>query len=312
MRKLSILLALVAGLFTFPAYADFTGKDASAATITFKNPGTCTAVVCVPVAQLYDGTNVVTLSTAGADGASNTLTGVPVYSRTGVYNGSTWDRWTGAVTVASLPLPTGAATSALQTTGNTSLATIATNSGTQATAANQSTGNTSLASIVTNTTGIATAANQTAANTSLATIATNTGAAIPTQAVTVPIGGVTNDPCQYATKTNAAIATSSGTVQLVAPSGSTQVYVCSFSLIAASTAVVNLVGGTGATCTTGTPVASVGSTTAGNGMSLAANGGLTFGNGGATATRTTTAGHGLCLIQSGTTALAGNITYVQQ
>lgn len=161
----------------------------------------------------------------------------------------------------------------------------------------------SLASLVTG---------QSTGNTSLATIATNTGAAIPTQAVTVPIGGVTNDPCQYATKTNAAIATSSGTVQLVAPSGSTQVYVCSFSLIAASTAVVNLVGGTGATCTTGTPVAAVGSTTAASGMSLAANGGLTFGNGGATATRTTTAGHGLCLIQSGTTALAGNIAYVQQ
>lgn len=41
------------------------------------------------------------------------------------------------VTVASLPLPTGAATAALQTSGNASLTTIATNSGTQATAANQ-------------------------------------------------------------------------------------------------------------------------------------------------------------------------------
>ena len=48
------------------------------------------------------------------------------------------------------------------------------------------------------------------------------------------------------------------------------------------------------------------------GRGLAANGGLTFGNGGATVVRTTTGGHGLCLIQSGTTALAGNISYVQQ
>jgi trimeric autotransporter adhesin len=121
-----------------------------------------------------------------------------------------------------------------------------------------------------------------------------------------------SDPCLGANKTNVAIATSSGTVQLVAPSGSTQVYVCSFSLISAAAAVVNLVGGTGATCTTGTPVAALGSTTAASGASLAANGGLTFGSGIGTAVRTTTAGHGLCLIQSGTVALAGNITFVQQ
>jgi len=120
------------------------------------------------------------------------------------------------------------------------------------------------------------------------------------------------DPCQSLTKTNVAIATSSGTVQLVAPSGSTQVYICSFSLVAGATAVINLVGGTGASCTTGTPVAAIGSTTAASGMSLAANGGLTLGNGGATIARTTTAGHGICLIQSGTTALAGNVTYIQQ
>jgi hypothetical protein len=135
-------------------------------------------------------------------------------------------------------------------------------------------------------------------------------AAIP--AGTARIGYVSDDPCTQLTKTNLAIATASGTTQIVAPSGSTQVYVCSISLISASTAVVNLVGGTGATCTTGTPVAALGSTTAASGMSLAANGGLTFGNGGATVVRTTTAGHGLCLIQSGTTALAGNITYIQQ
>jgi hypothetical protein len=50
----------------------------------------------------------------------------------------------------SLPLPAGGATSANQATEITSLATIATNSGTQATAANQTTGNTSLSTIATN------------------------------------------------------------------------------------------------------------------------------------------------------------------
>ena len=107
MRKILLALLAIPALVS-PARADFTGKDASAATITFKNPGTCTAVVCVPVAQLYDGTNVVTLTTAGADAASNTLTGVPTYARMLQYNGTTWDRWQGAVKAASGAYATGA------------------------------------------------------------------------------------------------------------------------------------------------------------------------------------------------------------
>jgi hypothetical protein len=87
------------------------------------------------------------------------------------------DQSTLPISAASLPLPTGAATSALQTTGNTSLATIVTNTTGIATAANQTTGNTSLSSILANQTngtqvttitgtvplptGSATAANQT-------------------------------------------------------------------------------------------------------------------------------------------------------
>lgn len=77
---------------------------------------------------------------------------------------------------AALPLPAGAATSSLQTTGNTSLATIATASGTQATAANQAATNTKLDTVITNTTSIATAANQTSTNTKLDTVIANTGA----------------------------------------------------------------------------------------------------------------------------------------
>jgi hypothetical protein len=123
MRKISLALALIASLFALPARADFTAKDASLATITFKNPAVCSSVVCVPVFQIYDGTNVVTLTTAGADAVSNTLTGVPMYARNLVFNGTTWDRWTGAVTIS------GGATSALQTTGNTALTTINTTLG---------------------------------------------------------------------------------------------------------------------------------------------------------------------------------------
>jgi hypothetical protein len=52
--------------------------------------------------------------------------------------------------------------------------------------------------------------------------------------------------------------------------------------------------------------------TAANGISLAANGGLTLGNGGGTVAQTATNANYLCLFQSGTTQMAGNLTYVQQ
>ena len=78
------------------------------------------------------------------------------------------------VDVLSSALPAGAATEAAQTTGNGSLATIATNTTGVATGAKQDTGNASLATIATNTTGAATATNQATGNASLATIASNT------------------------------------------------------------------------------------------------------------------------------------------
>lgn len=130
--------------------------------------------------------------------------------------------------------------------------------------------------------------------------------------VVLPAAQVTADVCSLNAKTNFTISTTSGTVQLVPPSGSTQVYICSLFTIGATASVQNLVGGTGASCTTGTPIAIAGSTTAANGMSFAANGGFTFGNGGGTILRTTTAGHGVCLIQSGTAQISGGGTYVQQ
>lgn len=123
MRK-HLWATLIALVLATPAAADWTAKDGSNNTITFSNPAACTSVTCVPVAQIYDGTNVVTLTTAGANGASNTLTGLPTYSRLNIYNGTTWDRWTGAVTQSgtwnitnisgTVSLPTGAATSANQ------------------------------------------------------------------------------------------------------------------------------------------------------------------------------------------------------
>ncbi len=120
------------------------------------------------------------------------------------------------------------------------------------------------------------------------------------------------DACTFAAKTNIPISTTAGTLQLVAPSGSTLVYVCSIATIGATASIQNLVGGTGATCTTGTPVAVMGSTTAANGMSFATNTGLTYGTGNSVVAKTATAGHGLCLIQSGTAQISGNAMIVQK
>lgn len=100
MKKL-LLLAVAGILFCTPAHADFTAKDASAAAITFKNPNACASVVCVPIFALYDptGVNGAAVPTAGADGASNTANGLLAYSRLLQFNGTTWDRWQGAVTL---------------------------------------------------------------------------------------------------------------------------------------------------------------------------------------------------------------------
>lgn len=174
---------------------------------------------------------------------------------------------TGAVfpiSATSLPLPALAATSTLQTTGNTALTTI---------------------------------------NTTLGSPMQQTGGTV---AVT------TSDPCTSAAKTNVAIATSSGNTQLVAGSASKKVYVCSYHVLAATAAVVSLIEGTGAACTTANEAAVWGSTTAASGESYAANGGMAYGNGAGTVGVTATAANGICLLQSGTAALAGNLTYVQQ
>jgi hypothetical protein len=131
MRK--ILWFAFAGLFfVTPAKADFTAKDASAATITFKNANTCTASVCIPQTAITDstGTSFVVVTTAGADAQSNTANGLLTYTRNLVFNGTTWDRWTGAITAASLPLPTGAATSANQPTNAAQASTTSGQTGT--------------------------------------------------------------------------------------------------------------------------------------------------------------------------------------
>lgn len=361
MRKVLLAFSFVAA-FASQALADWTGKNAAGTTITFKNAGDCTSVVCVPIAQPVDSAGAAfgvtgnpffvapgtgqtfPVSAASASmvdlgaiadaaattGSTGTLSaklrlmttqlntinsslatlftngeqigslvpGSAIIGKVGI--DQTTPGTTNGVQVNASALPAGASTSALQASILTATPTLTTWAGsTLGAMANYGTSPGAVLvpgvnAFVTNTNanGQATAANS--------------------SPVVLPAAQVTADPCSLGAKINFSFGAATGTIQIVAPSGSTQVYICSIVTVGAAASVQSLVGGTGASCATGTPVAALGSTTAANGMSFAANGGMTFGSGGATAFRTTTAGHGMCIVQSGTVALAGGGTFVQQ
>lgn len=121
------------------------------------------------------------------------------------------------------------------------------------------------------------------------------------------------DPCQTVAKTNKPFTTNgTSSVELVAISGSTTVYVCSMSFIAAGATTVAFTTGTGTACATSN-AAVMGSTTSGiaNSMSFAANGGLTLGNGQATVA-SGAASSAFCMINGTNVYVSGNLTYVQR
>lgn len=121
------------------------------------------------------------------------------------------------------------------------------------------------------------------------------------------------DPCMFQAKTNLPISQNgTSSVQLIALSGSTSIYVCSLSLIAAGATTVALTTGTGSACVTGN-AAVLGSTTSNiaNSLSFAANGGLTLGNGQGTIAKGAASSE-LCMINGSNVFVSGNLTYVQQ
>ncbi len=121
------------------------------------------------------------------------------------------------------------------------------------------------------------------------------------------------DPCMFQAKNNLPISQNgTSSVQLIGLSGSTSIYVCSISLIAAGATTVALTTGTGTACVTGN-AAVIGSTTANiaNSMSFAANGGLTLGNGQGTVAKGAASSE-LCMILGTNVFVSGNLTYVQQ
>jgi hypothetical protein len=134
----------------------------------------------------------------------------------------------------------------------------------------------------------------------------------PIPAGTNVIGFISNDPCNGTTKTTLPIASAATTFQLVAGVSGKQIYVCSFVAVVASASLFNIIEGTGATCVTANELAVVGSTTAASGMSLAAQGGFSQGSGNGTIMRTANSSNGLCVLQNGSFAVAGSLTYIQQ
>lgn len=131
--------------------------------------------------------------------------------------------------------------------------------------------------------------------------------------VVLPAAQVTIDPCTLGAKTNLPISQSgTSSVQLIALSGSTTIYVCSLSLIAAGATTAVITTGTGTACVTGN-AAVIGDTTANiaNGLSFAANGGLTLGNGAGMIAKGAASGE-LCMTLGTNVRMSGNLTYVQQ
>lgn len=129
------------------------------------------------------------------------------------------------------------------------------------------------------------------------------------------LNATAGDPCMFQAKTNVPISTASGTLALVTGVSAKKIYVCSLSLVAAGAIAISLSEGSSSTCGTSAQAGVMGvatSGTAANGMSFAANGGISLGNGGGTVASTATNANYLCLFQSGTTQIAGNLTYVQQ
>lgn len=113
------------------------------------------------------------------------------------------------------------------------------------------------------------------------------------------------DPCSTPNKLNVAIS-QTATSRLVTGQAGYRIFICSARVVAGAAEILNFTEGTGTTCGTG-ETAVAGSTTAANGESYAANGGFSAGGGLGAVMITVKAGNDLCLKQSGSNRLAGNV-----
>lgn len=118
------------------------------------------------------------------------------------------------------------------------------------------------------------------------------------------------DPCQSVAKATTPISQTAST-RIVTGTSAKKTYVCSMLAVSSTGDTLNLIEGTGSTCGTGS-AAVVGSTTAANGMTFSAGGGFGSGGGGYASLGTATNADDLCLTQSGSSRVAGYVTWVQQ
>ena len=158
----------------------------------------------------------------------------------------------------------------------------------------------------------ATAANLNMTEANSAAILSAVQGSIP--AGTAYIGHTSLDPCSYAVKTTyPVLITGTTTVKIVSEVAAQQVYICSVALIASAATVMSIADGTKNSTECDTAAHAIfGQTTATHGMSLAANGGFTVGGGNGTVGSTATAAHDVCIFQSGSGDISGNIVVVQQ
>ena len=182
----------------------------------------------------------VAVPTAGADNASNSVAGVPTYARVSIFDGSTWDRWTGAVT------GTGNFASTVADGANVALgaladAACATDNGTCSVTALIKRTNQRLTSLIASLGGTGTVASAVPATAVYGAYGSDGGLSAGTAALTAPI------ICQNSVVISTA---SSGNVELVALTSGETVYVCGWNVIATGTVAVQLVYGTGTACAT--------------------------------------------------------------
>ena len=267
---------------TLPAFATtptFNLGTGSIANTAFGISGTLPAFAATPTFNLGSGS--IGNTSFGISGTLPAFTSTPTFflgagsALAGKFGiDQTTAGTTNGVVVNSSALPTNGATSPLQTAGNTSLATIATNIPAQ---------------------GQALAAN------SMPVVLT----AAQLASLTPPVG------CAGATESSTfttAISILSST-QVIAGVASQKIRICALDLVSATAENIALTEGTGTTCATGTAGLGGGSTPA-TGWNFSANGGLTKGNGQGLMYRVATTADNVCLLVSGSGQVTGSIVWM--
>ena len=227
MKKLLILLGL---LLTFPAYAvDNTVIVTPGIGVTMKSKDIGAGVQAMqPVLSDTTGAALST-PTAGADAVSNTSTGLLGYSRMQFYNGTTWDRWQGAIKAASGAFASGSIASGAVASG------AMVDLGAQADAAcGTDNGTCSAIALIKRT------------NQNVTTLNTTAAAAVPAGTNTIGTVGQLPYPVGAVPLTASATGTTAATTATLAGAVGKTTYICSYSIRAnatAATTVLNTITG---------------------------------------------------------------------